>query len=59
MGIVCKVVYMGLFALINNNDIATITSIILGGGIYFVVLFFIGALDRDILVRIPIVKKYV
>ncbi len=59
MGIVCKLVYMGLFMLFANNDIATITSIILGGGVYFIVLFFVGALDRDILIRIPIVKKYV
>lgn len=59
MGIISYGTYSFLMFLFSNNDFATIMAIILGGTAYFGVLFIIGGLDKELLSKIPIVKKYI
>ncbi len=59
MGAMCYGAYTVFMMLFNNNDIATIIAICLGGTTYFVVMFAIGGLDEGFLRRVPVVRNYI
>lgn len=59
MGIICKVIHIASYSLFSSNDISTILAIAIGGISYFGVMFLIGGLEREVLLKIPYIKNYV
>ena len=55
MGIVCLGMYHLLFGHGIGNTLATLTSIVIGGGVYGVLLLLLGSIGERELNRVPVV----